>query len=62
LLLDIVSTITSFNNKMPPTTSAEEWMKVADAVERRKIQNRNAQRKYRMCTGRVNTFLIIANG
>jgi hypothetical protein len=25
----------------------EEWSKVTDAVERRRIQNRNAQRKYR---------------
>jgi hypothetical protein len=30
-------------------TPEQEWAKIAEAAERRKIQNRNAQRKYRMC-------------
>lgn len=34
----------------PPSNPMEEWMKLVDAAERRKIQNRKAQRKYRKLT------------
>lgn len=34
----------------PPSNPTEEWMKLVDAAERRKVQNRKAQRKYREST------------
>ncbi|KAI9791843.1 MAG: BRCA1-associated RING domain protein 1 [Peltula sp. TS41687] len=45
----------------PPPTN-EEWAKIADAVERRRLQNRNAQRKYRTNLKRRAEILERHNG